>query len=124
MTRVLRWLTLLPGSYLCGLAAYLLADFVASLAIDTVLVAPRDWWGRRAIIDGISYAMLGSGLVYAGFFLAPSHQRRAAYMLAGTCILLALIFVSTSIFVGDWSSTYQMPAVAAGAGSVSVRFNR
>lgn len=115
---VARWLVLLPGAYLCGLVAYLLAGSVVSLVIDSVLVSPPDWWGRRVAVDGASYAALGAGMVYAAWFLAPSHRHGTVYVLGGALFLLAVIFALTSLFVGNWWSTYQMLASAVGAGGV------
>jgi hypothetical protein len=97
----LRWIAVLPASVLAAWAAWIAVTignriFSGAQGIDT------DSFLFRVGVEFLAGVAMGAAFVYAGTYVAPSHKKHAAYVLAG----IGLVVVGFLLFPALVTSNY------------------
>jgi len=105
--RIIRWISFLPVSIVCGYLAYLVGGTINNLSTTLFLGTPLTGW-IKVVLDGMAHMYMGAAAIYVAVKIAPSYSK----FVAAIIFILLLIFAGASI----WSSFairkyYAIPAI-------------
>lgn len=105
--RIVRWISFLPVSAICGYLAYIVGGTLNNLSIALFLGSPITSWIKVAT-DAIAHMYIGAAVTYVAVKIAPAYPK---FVAVGTFAFL-LIFAGASIFssfaIGKY---YAIPAI-------------
>ena len=111
---IVRWSLLLPGAVVASQLAYWLI-IVGNRITMSQFVDPDSFVGRLFIFS-IGTAVSGFVIVYAGVWIAPSHRKHVAALIAGAGLLFTGSGFTYYLAVArDLWSAFGMACAAAGA---------
>lgn len=92
-----RWLILLPASVVGAWVAYLVIIFVNK--VTAYFYLDPDSFLMRTLLETMGNMALGAALVYIGVYIAPSHKRVVAYVMAGLSISIESVMLFSALIV-------------------------
>lgn len=115
---ILRWIAVLPAAILAGIAAGVLSNIINQLSLSWAGFNP-EWWLSRAYTDAVANVMLGTGCIYAGARVAPSHKTTVALALAALLLVFAGMTLFPTLQDRNWRGVYGTVMLIAAAGAMA-----
>ena len=99
-----RWVALLPASLAGAWVAFLVARLINSYTAAPFL--NPDSFMFQLLLETMGHLALGAAFVYTGVYVAPSHRRVTAYVMAGLSIIaggIMLYAAMISPIINSWA---------------------
>ena len=117
IVQVLRWLALLPASFLAAWLGWILINLLGRFSLSFAGVDSESFMAQL-YFNTAGHSAAGAAFVFAGAKTAPMRHNLVAFVLGGLAILISGFLLFPSIVTGDAWAMWGAVCVAAGAGFV------
>ena len=120
---VLRWLAFLPAAILAAVVAQYLTNILNTFSMYYVYVRPGSLLGKVWILF-IGNVVFGATLVFIGTFIAPTHKRVVAPVLAGLLLIGTGAVVVLALQSKQYWNIFATVASNIGAIGMAISINK
>ena len=112
---ILRWIAFLPGALLTAWLAWFVVALLNRITMVMSGLDPNSFL-FKVFIEFISQAVMGAAFVYVGAKIAPFHNKKIAYALAGIGLIAAGFMLFPAIMVANYWAIWGGVSLILGCG--------